>query len=91
MQKGDNQGRTWRVREAEKVVMLAKQHAQAGMKLAHVREWRFTACEALHAALQAPDVATYLCVTPFTTRVADDVAQIRFRRLREEVDGFIHP
>lgn len=73
--------------KAEDVVMFAMRHEQRRVERVHVFDSSLMGCEPSNASFQLCDVSVYSHVAPPLARVANDPADIGFRRRCQNVIG----
>src|SRR3546814_2606667 len=87
MKKPDNGGGRIIARKTKNIVMHAVDHSQARIERGHIFEKTLARRNAVHLGLQLCHIATGLRVAPLFACIADNVAQISFRRQGEGITG----
>src|SRR3546814_6897005 len=90
MKKPDNGGGRIIARKTKNIVMLAMDHSQARIERGHIFEKTLARRNAVHIGLQLCHIATGLRVAPLFVCIADNVAQISFRRQGEGIRSEEH-
>src|SRR3546814_18903753 len=87
MKDPDNESGRIIARKTKNIVMLAMDHSQARIERGHIFEKTLARRNAVHIGLQLCHIATGLRVAPLFACIADNVAQISFRRQGEGITG----
>src|SRR3546814_11371668 len=87
MKDPDNESGRIIARKTKNIVMLAMDHSQARIERGHIFEKTLARRNAVHIGLQLCHIATGLRVAPLFACIADNVAQISFRRKGEGITG----
>lgn len=80
----DQRGRAI-ARQAEYIMMFAICHAKRRIECAHILECALSGRNARNALFQPADVAAHLRAAPLLAGMADNLAHVGFRRVRQHI------